>query len=190
MTNELKLKCPECGGKGKRYEGSRELREFFDNCPTCAGAGALTLGQAVVWLGEKMVYCSCSYDFHGKKFANNDCPKCKGTGEVLRFPTLSKVCPHCGNANWVGHCPYSQGQCACGGLECVFCKGTGSVLADVHLEDLQAVLAKAGLFHKASVLASDYAGQIIPDEHSVEEVSHAILAAWAAAAVKAVLEKA
>ena len=39
-------------------------------------------------------------------------------------------CPHCGDANWPGHCPYIS-DCACGKrsgeVDCGKCKGTGRV---------------------------------------------------------------
>ena len=44
---------------------------------------------------------------------------------------LTELCPHCGDSNWPGHCPYLLGQCICGGIDCATCHGTGRV-AHVH----------------------------------------------------------
>ena len=32
------LTCPDCGGKGERYEGSASMMRCF-TCPTCEGKG-------------------------------------------------------------------------------------------------------------------------------------------------------
>lgn len=42
-------------------------------------------------------------------------------------------CQHCGDSNWPGHCPYVQGQCTCGGIDCGSCQGTGLCYSDLSV---------------------------------------------------------